>query len=159
MKDRHLNTRIFSRGAVIAVMLWTAVITACSPDVPGHSEWQSLPAEGWSFGDTLVFNAVEPDTLPVPAMVLNVRHSDSYPYANLWMEVSYDTADSIARDTVNVVLADEFGHWYGQGNGVSFQFTDTIVPRQTVRPGSAIRLRHIVRTDTLPDIEQIGITF
>lgn len=154
-----MSTRIFSKVAVIDVIICATVITACAPDAPGHSEWQTLPVDGWSYGDTLVFNAEEPDTLPVQALVLNVRHSDSYPYANLWMELSYDTADSIARDTVNVVLADEFGHWFGQGNGVSFQFTDTIVPRQTVRPGSTLRLRHIVRKDTLPDIEQIGITF
>lgn len=93
-------------------------------------------------------------------LVLSLRHSDAYEYSNIWLELSYPLNDSVVRrDTFNLLLADDFGRWYGRGSGPSLQITDTLYPKFTLRRGSELTLRHIMRVDTLPNIEQAGIVF
>lgn len=43
--------------------------------------------------------------------------------------------------------------------GLTFQLADTVYRDFTVYNGAPIRLRHIMRVDTVTGIEQIGISF
>ena len=63
------------------------------------------------------------------------------------------------RDTINVPLADDFGRWYGRGVGVSFATIDTLPGSYTLLRQRPVYVRHIMRCDTLGDIEQIGLVF
>lgn len=155
---------IAKRGNVLtalmlaAVALLLAMATACAPTPAPEAEWQAVDTDGWRYGKVLTFNA-KGDTLATDTMAIAVRHTGAYPYANLWVELAYNTADTVSADTFNIVLADDFGNWYGQGNGVSYQRIVSIRPSRRVAPGSKLKLRHIMRTDTLPEIEQMGIIF
>lgn len=144
---------------VAAAGLLLAAASACHRVDDGHSEWQTLPSEGWAYGDTLVFNADSADTLRARDIIISLRHTDAYPYANLWLELSYASGDTIVADSVNIAVADEFGRWLGSGNGASMQLEDTIRTRYRVSPGSPLRLRHILRVDTLRELDQIGVSF
>ncbi len=94
-------------------------------------------------------------------MSLAVRHTNGYPYRNLYLEVSYPDRDSnstLMRDTVNVELADIYGNWHGSGLGTSFQFSMTLNDNFLLSDRSSeIRVRHIMRPDPVTDIEQVGI--
>ena len=94
------------------------------------------------------------------SLLLAVRHTSGYEYSNLWLELSYPLNDSVTRrDTVNLILADDFGHWRGHGTGPSLQITDTIARDFTISKGMPLTLRHIMRVDTLPNIEQVGLVY
>ena len=43
--------------------------------------------------------------------------------------------------------------------GPSLQVVDTIARGVALRQGQEIRLRHIMRLDTIEGIEQVGVTF
>ncbi len=86
-----------------------------------------------------------------------IRHTASYPYSNVWLEVSYPAADSISPDTLNMVLADDYGNWLGRGLGLSFQRVDTLPHTVKLTSPASVSLRHIMRTDRLTDIEQAGL--
>lgn len=150
-----------SRFLPLAFMLAAIILTACDRPQYRLSQWQTVDEKGWSYDDTLVYNRDSVDTLPVSRIVIGVRHTAAYPYSNLWLEMQYRTAgDSLpVRDTVQIELADAFGHWYGTGTGASFQLTDTVTPSRLPLPASPVRLRHIMRLDTVPEIEQIGVSF
>lgn len=92
-------------------------------------------------------------------MILVVRHSNAYEYSNIWLNIRYSARDTVVNDTLNICLADDFGNWYGKGMGVSYQFTDTVARDVTLDTSSPVKVWHIMRADTLPDIEQIGIIF
>lgn len=143
---------------VSAVCAVVASMVGCSEPRTVNSEWRDLPSDGWRYGDIYRFNATG-DTVPTDTLVLSLRHTSAYQYANVWLEVKYETADSVCADTVSMQLADEFGHWKGVGSGLSFQKTDTLIPSQRVRPGSAVQVRHIMRMDTLTEVQQIGVKF
>lgn len=116
----------------------------------------------WYYARPLEFTV---DTLadsicPRGDLLLTLRHTDGYEYRNLWLEVNYDAEDENSHpDTLNIILADIYGHWRGSGSGNSFQITDTIRHDMPMRRGQHIALRHIMRTDTLANIEHAGITY
>ena len=144
-------SRFLAIGAVVAM-----VAAGCGRQ-PGYSAWHTFGNSLWRYNDTVVL--ATDSVRPVRDVVLTVGHSASYPYANIWLEMSYPLGDTITADTLNVRLCDEYGRWYGYGSGVSFQCSDTIVPRHDIRPGDTIRLRHIMRMDTVSGIESIGIAY
>lgn len=143
---------------VFAVTVLMMTLVECSEPHTVNSEWRDLPSYGWRYGYIYRFNN-NGDTIPADTLVLSLRHSSAYPYANVWLEVKYDTPDSVCADTVNMQLADEFGHWKGIGSGLSFQKSDTLLPSQKLRPGSKVQVRHVMRMDTLPEVQQIGVKF
>lgn len=134
------------------------VMTACVDPQAQRSQWQTLPSSGWAYVDTLQFDSV-PRTWTPRSIELSVRHSGAYEYANLWVELRYKSGGQAVADTFDVRLCDEFGRWYGHGTGASLQLTDTITPRYRMDAASPVKLRHIMRMDTLTDIEQIGIAY
>jgi gliding motility-associated lipoprotein GldH len=123
---------------------------ACALRHNDYSEFKDIDSEGWQYGDTLTFKPTITDSLADGKLMLAVRHSNAYQYANLWLEISYPMADTIA---------DVYGRWYGKGLGVSFQKSDTLNRNFKLHRDTPIKLRHIMRVDTLSAIEQVGITF
>ena len=75
------------------------------------------------------------------------------------MELGYNPTDSLPPDTLNILLADAFGNWQGRGLGLSFQRVDTVLHNLTLKTPTTLSLRHIMRSDRLPDVEQIGLIF
>ncbi len=142
----------------IATTILTATLCACSNQSSEHTEWRDVDAPGWRYGQTFTFNA-DSDSIDISRVVVSVRHTNAYEYANLWLELSYNSGDTVVADTFNIELADAFGKWHGTGTGISFQQNDTIVPRHRVNIGSPLQLRHIMRVDTLQNIDQIGISY
>lgn len=124
-----------------------------------YSEYRNIDASGWSYGDTLVYETALADSVQRGDLAVVVRHSDAYAYSNIWLEIDTDSADSIAADTFNVELADIYGNWHGRGLGLSYQCADTVMRGIELRDSSRITVRHIMRVESLPNIEQIGIVF
>lgn len=135
-------------------------LAACTSGHNSYSAYTTIPEKGWAYEDSLSFTPVEIDSVAQGQLIIGVRHSSSYPFANLWLELTY-YADSVRqeRDTVCVELCDRFGRWYGKGLGASFQKADTLSFPVTLMRGMPVGLRHVMRVDTLPGIEQAGIIF
>lgn len=140
--------------SIAPIIFLTLILTACESVIPErNSSFTHLSSEGWAYGDTIFLT-------PPPAIGkvtrLTLRHTDSYPYRNLWIEVSQRHPDGKAttRDTVNIEMCDIYGQWHGSGFGDSYQIT---VPLPHALDTTDISLRHIMRLDTLREITQIGI--
>lgn len=126
-----------------------------------YSSFMSFPDQEWIYARPVEFTV---DTLrdrqADGSLVVAVRHGNDFPYSNIWLEMRYrDIAAREHVDTFNIGLADAFGHWYGRGSGPSVLRTDTVKPHFGIYRGMKIRLRQIMRVDTLTNIEQVGIVF
>jgi len=131
------------------------MLTAACGSENETSKYWNLGGDGWRYADTLVYDV---DTTATADIAVVVRHATNYEYSNLWLELSYSTLDDSARtDTFNVILADDFGRWHGHGIGVGMQYADTLLRGVHLQDSTSLRLRHIMRADTLPGIEQVGI--
>lgn len=175
-----MNTKRIILPTLLFLAICSAVISGCAGGE--KSVFHNIDPKGWAYGDTLDFDvsdtAIIPDdtrslsdgtmsdstasdstSLTTGDIILVIRHSNAYEYSNIWLNLRYQTENAIVNDTLNVSLADDFGNWYGKGMGVSYQFSDTVARNVTIDTSSPIKLWHIMRADTLPDIEQIGIIF
>lgn len=145
---------------------------SCEKSAEPTGEFISTNPDGWNYDETLIFNE-ECDTLvdtdfysqnlaEAPSLknaLLSVTHTYDYPYANLWLEIAYLSADSVMTDTFNITLSDKYGKWLGSGSGPVVTRADTIRFRHNPNINSQFRLRHIMRLDALADIEKVGLTF
>ena len=142
-------------------LLIAATAMACSGPLrngdTAYSAFRHVDPDGWRYTDTLTFVVGAPaDTTPVHGdILLTVRHSDAYPYSNIWVEIltpggAYQT---------QMELADVYGRWHGHGMGLTFECTDTVLKGLTLARGDTLRLHHAMRTDTLTAIEQLGLFF
>lgn len=135
-----------------------SVLTSCAGD--GESgEYRPIDASGWAYGDTVKFVISTEDTLSRGDLALVIRHSASYAYSNIWLEISYPEAGRVMLDTLNVELADVYGHWHGRGLGLSYQLADTIKRDLELCDSAVIGIRHIMRVEKLEGIEQLGVVF
>ena len=140
-------------------MLALIVMAACVRDNNQSAGFSAIPAAGWAYADTIALEPSLTDSVAVGRLAVAVRHTDGYLYRNLWLEVGTPMADTVLWDTVNVRLADAYGRWYGTGMGVSYMTTDTLPGAFCLTRGKPLLLRHIMRVDTLADIEQVGLIF
>ena len=145
-----------NKTLAIAALLAVAATGCGTPGVP-DAVWHDMDPAGWPYDNVIEF-AGPADSAAFDSVAITVRHSSAYAYSNLWLEVAYATADTTAADTFNIMLADPFGHWFGKGSGLSFQRTDTLALSHTPNPGTAVKVRHVMRVDTLRDIEQLGLS-
>ena len=139
--------------------LMAAAMAACGvPDVE-YSEYHNIPPQGWVYGDSIFFTPEHYNSLCNGRFVVAVRHDTSYPFTDLWLELTTMDVDRHQhRDTLHFPLTDRHGNWVGHGIAASFQLTDTsrVVEHAT---GLPVSVRHIMRTDTLRGVNQVGLFF
>lgn len=156
-----LNKKLLQHAMLAAA---AATIGSCSYNPNDYSGFAEIDADGWRADRTFVFMPEIQDSIARGTLSLFVRHTNDYPYSNLWVELeSQQPADSghieVRRDTFSIELADIYGNWYGSGSGTSFQLKDTVITGFAMLNEAPLRLRHIMRPDPVDGLEQIGIIF
>lgn len=153
----------------LSIAFVVLLIASCSID--GHygngndnyfSAFRTLPGAEWRYDEPVIFtvDTLRDSTAVQGDLLLTLRHTHGYEFRNLWIELMPDLDNTLASpDTLNIILADVEGHWRGRGSGPSLQVSDTIARGISMRQGQKLRLRQIMRRDTIDDVEQIGITF
>ena len=129
------------------------LLCCCSSNNDEFSSFKEVNGSGWVFNNPLVFVPEHQDSIISGPLLLTVRHNDSYPFANLWLVISDDTH----TDTLNIKMADIYGNWAGKGLGSTKEITLTVNENYTHHSGDTIRIRHIVRTDTLQGVSMVGL--
>ena len=109
MKLKIKNFKIKSIIGPLWIGLCTAFfLTNCHRDIV-HSQFVSIPSEKWQIDSVAHFEYAITDTHNDYRMLVYVRHTERYPYQNMWLFVG----DSLHRDTIEFYLADDRGKWLG----------------------------------------------
>lgn len=142
-----------------AIALMVALLS-CGVSPNDAGEYVRIPEGGWVYGDSLRFTPSIADSVADGRLVVAVSHNNNYVYSNIWLEVTrLNSQGRETRDTLNMRLSDEYGRWNGSGFGSGYQLSDTVPGVTRIVRDSAIVIRHVMRTDLLEDIEQIGVIF
>ena len=162
-----MNKSLFI-NKICALVAISAAVVSCgftgfrgNGDDNYYSSFSAFENEEWSYYQPIEFfvDTLRDSIATGGTLLLSLRHTNGYEYSNLWIELSYQSEDTIKSDTFNIVLADDYGRWRGSGIGPSLQISDTLYRNFTIRKGMKLHLRHIMRPDTLTEIEQIGIVY
>jgi gliding motility-associated lipoprotein GldH len=105
------------------------------------------------------------DTVNKHDVFIDVRHTGDYPFSDLFLFVDLTgPGGRAARDTVECLLAEPSGKWYGKGLG--FIFADRYQAKVLYKLGNrfpasgrySITLEQAMRMDTLIGVLDIGVS-
>lgn len=125
-----------------------------------YDEYKGVPDNKWDKNNPVVFNYKIEDTLTSYNMFINLRHGGQYQFSNLFLFVTTTLPDGkMARDTVELILADRDGRWRGDGLGDiwdhSFPFNSQF---QFPQKGEyKITLTQAMRVDVLASVMDVGL--
>jgi len=111
IKKYQHKFRIITFAGIILLLM--AMLTACDPS--GFYEKNSLVnSKGWSVADKIPFELEATDTLALLNFYINIRHTTEYKFRNIFLFVDTFFPDgSQSRDTIEILLADPKGKWFG----------------------------------------------
>ena len=91
------------------VILLAGMFTSCRHNIV-YSEFISIPSGEWHVDSVAQFNYQIPDKKVGYQVLVYVRHTERYPYQNMWLFVQDNRQHS---DTIEFYLADDRGRWLG----------------------------------------------
>jgi gliding motility-associated lipoprotein GldH len=101
------RTLVYLSLAVIAL----TTLVSCHRSIV-YSQFTPIPSGEWHMDSILHFDYTIADTSVDYRMMIYIRHTERYPYQNMWLFVG----DSLSRDTIRFFLADDRGKWLGDKN-------------------------------------------
>ncbi len=140
------------------------VLGACNDHVVYQSDI-SIPDGTWHRDLRPEFSFEVTDTVSQHDLFIDVRHTGEYPFSELFLFLDFSgPSGRTMRDTVECLLADPSGRWYGNGTG--FIFSDRIHAKVLYKlrnrfpsPGRyTIKLEQAMRTEELNGVLDIGIS-
>jgi gliding motility-associated lipoprotein GldH len=107
---------IFSScSPVLMLSLILLILAGCGKGVVFDNN-KSISGDVWKSDQVIRFDVPVEDTVHIFKFYLNLRHTTSYRYANIFLFIDSTFPDGKqARDTVECILADPSGKWLGKG--------------------------------------------
>lgn len=147
----------------ILFIITTCILCSCSNNII-YSHFQSFPINGWDKDTAINFNFSIEDTIQPCDILLYVRHTQAYPYQNMWLFIDkqmINNSDTIllGKDTIEFYLADERGRWLGNGYG-NIKEMPVLYEQKTLFPNSgqySITISQGMRENVLKGVSDIGL--
>ena len=96
--------RLLAAGLIVLTVLFAS----CRNDIV-YSQFVPIPSEKWHVDSLAQFDYQIADKEVNYQMLVYVRHTERYPYQNMWLFLDNGTQ----RDTIEFYLADDRGRWLG----------------------------------------------
>jgi len=114
----------------------------------------------WNKDSIVKFDMDIVDTLQPYNFYINIRNSTDYRFSNLYLFIDTFFPDKThARDTLEFILADTDGKWFGKGFGKIKEST-VLLRRGVYFPMSGhyrFTMEQAMRTDNLEGVEDVGM--
>jgi gliding motility-associated lipoprotein GldH len=141
------------------IFLLCLLFSSCDPNRIYEKNIR-IDSNGWAIGEKVLFDVPVNDSLELYNFYINMRHTDNYKFSNLYLFInSYFPGGSFARDTIELVLADHTGKWYGKGLGKIKEY-QVLIRKGIVFPVKGnyrISIEQGMRENNIKGIEDIGI--
>jgi gliding motility-associated lipoprotein GldH len=137
----------------------TLLVCSCNSNVI-FTDSVSMVKEEWTLENVPVFTPLIKDTLSSNNVFFTLRTGSSYPFRNIYLFVSTTSpAGKTITDTLQYILADEKGKWYGKGSGDIHEMrlpfkTNVYFPAKGTY---SFKVRHGMRSETLNGVYDIGL--
>jgi gliding motility-associated lipoprotein GldH len=150
LKNKHL---------IFFLLPMLVMLFSCNDD-RFYEQNISIKDGQWHADDIKTFEVEINDTSALYDFFINVRNTGAYPDANLFLFINTHFPDQrMARDTVELFLADPKGKWLGEGSG-DIYFSQILFRRGVQLPVSGVyrfEFEQAMRTKVLKEIIDIGL--
>ncbi|MBK6777890.1 MAG: gliding motility lipoprotein GldH [Flavobacteriales bacterium] len=150
--------------SLIPSLALVLVLSSCS-DAIVHSETRPVPGSVWDRSWKPEYSFEITDTISQYDTYLDVRHTGSYAYSELYLFVTLKRPDGhVYIDTVQCPLSDANGKWYGKGLGFirSERFDAHILykygNRFPQRGRYSVTLEQAMREEKLENVIDVGVS-
>ncbi len=111
-------SNIFIKPLLGCLLLATIVLVSCGRSSV-YDQSLEIGEAGWHEDSIMVFDdVVISDTVSPFNFYINLRHSEDYRYSNFYLFLNTKLPNGhTSRDTIELILADNTGKWYGKGFG------------------------------------------
>lgn len=146
----------------ITLILWLGIglltLSSCNSNVIFNKSVNIDKA--WNKNDSINFDFEITDTLAEYNFYINIRHSVAYAYRNIYFFVRTEFPNgNVSRDTIECLLADVRGKWYGKGLG-DIKENKILIRKNLQFPVSGfyhINFVQAMREDELSGLSDVGI--
>ena len=153
--EQKSNSIILSIAALMVLLCYS-----CTQSSVAHI-YNSVPKDGWSRDSLLTYN-IQIDSLSQECNIdIELTYNNNYPYSNLYLllSVADSMANIVSSDTLQLLLADEYGEWNGDGWGTTYQQREEY-KRAFEFPSSGnynITIAQGMRGEPIKGIERVGV--
>jgi|GEM_PF-36125 len=139
------------------------LLASCMPS-PYYQKNHTIPQNAWSYDYKPAFRVEVSDTTVYYTMYFIIRHTEAYPYANIWLRIRSmqpgDTTGTTSR--IEVPLAAPSGQWLGRGMGAVWEHRMIITGQQDSllfrKAGTyTFSIEQDMRVNPLPEVLQVGL--
>lgn len=151
------------RNSLVALILLCTLFSGCLPS-PYYQKDIAIPKNEWQYSFTPSFKFEITDTNSYYKLHFIIRHTDAYPYSNIWLWVytKKPGAAGFEKTRLEIPLAEQSGKWLGRGMGAIWEQRmpishegDKIILREMGK--WEIRFEQNMRINPLPEILQVGL--
>jgi gliding motility-associated lipoprotein GldH len=147
--------------SILLVFITTILIQSCIPSNVFEKNF-SFKNHNWDQKVMPQYTFDISDTLSNYGIYITMRHTDAYPYANIWLNIeTTDPDNKTLVQKVELPLAETTGKWLGQGMDEIFEHKISLTKNQeshfNKKGKYIIKLKHIMRQNPLPQIMSIGV--
>ena len=153
-----MRERVSGNRMSIFIIIASCFLFSCGKDTV-FNKYQSVQNGTWKKQDSYFFNFAIYDNSAVYNVSLQLRNNNMYPYQNIWI-ICEETlpSNTSAKDTIEHLLADDFGKWTGSG----ITLFQSSIPLKSLyhfpdTGNYTIIIQHGMRDDNLIGIEDIGL--
>ena len=151
-----MKVKILNKILLVVVILFS--FTSCDNSVL-YEENFAVDDNGWHTDDVKTFNFNIQDTLSPLNLFVNLRTSTDYPYSNLYVFLysQYPQGNSF-KDTLEFILADPKGKWFGESSGTVIEFKGLISSGARFEHAGeyTFKIGHAMREEVLVEIIDVG---
>lgn len=144
---------------LVLFLLMSFGIWQCKPSAD-LAQNADIPDAQWEISKSIRFEYYCNDTLNTKDILFTIRHTGQYPYSNLYLFVTTMAPNgNKQKDTVEFLLADSRGKWFGSGIGDIHSLQ--LIFKRNIRFGQLGRyifyIQHGMREKKLQGITDVGI--
>lgn len=152
--------QIYKTIIPIAIFL---LLSSCLSS-PYYQKNYSVPGNQWDYNFEPSFKFEVTDTNSLYNLHFLVRHTDAYPYSNIWLMIyTKKPGDTtFERTRIEIPLSEPSGKWLGRGMGEIWEHRmpishegDTVMLRKAGM--WEIKFGHNMRINPLPEVLQVGM--
>ena len=138
---------------IIGLSVW--LLSSCSAGDIVYSRFSPIPSEKWQADSIVRFDYHIDDAAATYRMLVYVRHTERYPYQNMWLFVG----NALHRDTIEFYLADDRGQWLGDSHQGFIEMQVLLAEnRHFSDTGSYyMEVQHAMRDTLLRGVTDIGL--
>ncbi|MEJ7626657.1 MAG: gliding motility lipoprotein GldH [Ferruginibacter sp.] len=156
---QDLNT-IYKRSFCICILI-TMFTISCRQKIDVFEKNTSITGSDWNKNVKANGSFIITDTLSSYNIYIVLRHTDSYQYNNIWLNVGFKSpGDSMYFQKVNLTLGDDANGWEGSGMNDIWEVRKILNnrPRRFIKNGLyEFSIAHIMREEPLKGVMSAGM--